>query len=199
MIEAGEIHKARVIDILSDCFDTNRTVNWIVKQDSKRKERIRSLVDYSFETCLRSGKVLLTDDLNAVIMYSIPDNKLPILEEAYLTLQFVMNVAGIEGIGRAFKREGYIKEHHPQGEEDMMYVWFIGVEQHYQHTGLGATLVQEVIKQSVADQLPIYLETSIEQNVVFYKKFGFEVYHTSNEEVFGFELYFLRRLPDVVN
>ena len=59
MIKAGKIHKEKVIEILSECFEKNKSVNWIVKQDSKRKERIRDLIDYSFETCIKIGEIIL--------------------------------------------------------------------------------------------------------------------------------------------
>ena len=56
-------------------------------------------------------------------------------------------------------------------------------------------MLQEIIDKSEKENLPIYLETSSEINVDFYQKHGFEIYHTSETELFGFDLYFLRRLP----
>lgn len=198
MIKADKTHKEKVIEILSECFETNKTVNWIVKQDSKRKERIRDLMDYSFETCLEAGQIYLTDDLTGVIIFSNSDDKLPILEEAYLTIQFVLKVTGIEGIGRALRREEYISQFHPKDEE-FIYIWFIGLKKTEQGRGVGSAMLQEVINRSNDEKIPVYLETSNEQNLNFYKKYGFKVYHISPEDMFGFKLYFLRRLPDEKN
>ena len=50
-------NKQLVIDILTSSFDTNKSVNYIVKQDRKRKDRIKDLMNYSFENCHCSGKV----------------------------------------------------------------------------------------------------------------------------------------------
>jgi GNAT superfamily N-acetyltransferase len=195
MIQAGKIHKQIAIDILSECFENNKTINWIVKQDSKRRERIRDLIGYSFETCLESGLIYLTDNHAGVIICSMSHDKLPVLEEAYLTLQFVLKVTGIDGIAKALKREHYIKQFHPQDGE-FIYIWFIGLRKGEQGKGVGSGMLQEIIKKSNAGNLPIYLETSTERNLTFYKKHGFEVYHVSETEIFGYELYFLRRLPD---
>lgn len=195
MIKAGKIHKERAIQILSACFDANKTVNYIVKQDAKRKERIRALMDYSFDMCLNAEQIYLTDDLNGVIIASHSDDKLPILEEAFLTVKFVLQVTGIEGIRRALKREHYIKSQHPEDEE-FLYIWFMAVDKNAQGKGIGSSMVNEIIRMSNEEQISIYLETSSQANLKFYKKLGFEVYHVSDESLFGYELFFLKRLPD---
>lgn len=196
MIKADKIHKEKVIEILSECFETNKSVNWIVKQDSKKKERIRHLMDYSFEACIECGQIYLTENLTGAIICSNADDKLPILEEAYLTLQLVLKVTGIEGIGKALRREKYINQYHPQDEE-FLYIWFIGLKKTEQGKGAGSAMLQEVIDKSNKEQIPVYLETSSEANLAFYKKHGFQVYHIPPEDMFGFKLYFLRRLPGV--
>lgn len=195
MIKADKTHKERVIEILSECFETNKSVNWIIKQDAKRVERIRYLIDYSFDTCIETGHIYLTEDLSGAIVCSNSDDKLPVLEEAYLTLRFVLKVTGITGIGKALRREKYINQFHPKDQE-FIYIWFIGLKKNEQGKGLGPAMLQEVIDRSNEEQIPIYLETSNERNLNFYKKHGFDVYHIAPEDVFGFKLYFLRRLQD---
>ncbi|MDB5245985.1 MAG: family N-acetyltransferase [Segetibacter sp.] len=195
MIKAGKIHKQVAIDILSECFESNKTVNYIIKQDSRRKERIRDLIDYSFDACINCGQTYFTDDFSGVIICSMSDDKLPILEEALLTAQFVLKVTGIEGIGKALKREQYIQQFHPD-ESEFLYIWFIGLKKTEQGKGVGSQLLQEIINKSNEQKVPVYVETSSERILNFYKKFGFEVYHVADEEVFGYKLYFLRRFPD---
>jgi GNAT superfamily N-acetyltransferase len=195
MIKADKNHKEKVIEILSDCFETNKSVNWIVKQDSKRKERIRYLMEYSFEACMENGQIYLTHDLTGVIICSNSDDKLPILQEAYLTVQYVLKVTGVDGIAKALRRESYINQYHPQDQE-FLYIWFIGLEKTEQGKGIGSAMLQEVLNKSNKEQIPVYVETSNEKSLNFYKKHGFEVYHIPPEDMFGFNLYFMRRLPD---
>jgi len=195
MIQADKTHKEKVIEILSECFEKNKTVNWIVKQDSKRKERIKNLMEYSFEACIDAGQIYLTEDVTGVIICSNSDDKLPILEEAYLTIHFVLKVTGIEGIGRALRREKYINQFHPKDEE-FIYIWFIGLEKTEQGRGVGSAMLQEVINRSNREKLPVYVETSNDRSLNFYKRHGFEMYHISPEDMFGFKLYFLRKLPE---
>lgn len=43
MVRAEANKKSVVIDVLAASFDDNRSVNYVVKQDAKRKNRIRDL------------------------------------------------------------------------------------------------------------------------------------------------------------
>ncbi|MDQ6812337.1 MAG: GNAT family N-acetyltransferase [Bacteroidota bacterium] len=194
MIKAGKIHKERIIELLADCMETNKSVNWIVKQDSKKKERIRHLIDYSFDACIDHEEIYLTEDQNGVIICTMSDDKLPFLEEAYLTARFVLQVTGIDGIGKALRREEYVNSFHPVDQE-YIYIWFIAVDETVQGKGIGSAMLGEIFDKSNRENLPVYVETSEERNLSFYLKHQFEVYHVSDEEMFGFKLYFLRRLP----
>lgn len=51
-----------IVDILTESFDANHSVNYIIKQDSKRKKRIQALMNYSFDVCRAFGDVFLSDD-----------------------------------------------------------------------------------------------------------------------------------------
>ena len=71
MKKASYGEKNLIIDILTQSFDTNQSVNYIVNQDRKRLSRIRALMDYSFEVCTLFGEVFISDDKKAcaLIMY----------------------------------------------------------------------------------------------------------------------------------
>ena len=59
MKKADHNDKNLVVDILTKSFDTNQSVNYIVKQDQKRVKRISALLNYSFEVCHMFGDVFL--------------------------------------------------------------------------------------------------------------------------------------------
>ncbi len=62
MIRAEYKDRNRIINILAKSFDDNKSVNYIIKQDKKRVERMKKLMEYSFEVCYLFGDVFLTDD-----------------------------------------------------------------------------------------------------------------------------------------
>jgi len=180
--------KKLIVNILSNSFDSNQSVNYIVKQDKKRVKRIRSLMDYSFEVCAMFGKVLLSDDRKACALVLYPDRKRTTLKSIWLDLKLIFNCIGLSNVFKAMDRESKIKKIQPK--ERMCYLWFIGVNPIYQGSGIGSKLLREIIEESEMEDRTIYLETSTMKNLPWYKKFGFEVYDKLN---LSYTLYFLKR------
>lgn len=187
MIKAGSKDKKLIVDILTRSFDTNRSTNYIVKQDTKRVKRLNSLMDYSFEMCHRFGEVYLSDDKKGCALILYPDKK-STLQSILLDLKLILRTIGFKNIGKALKREGAIKAVQPKTL--LYYLWFIGVDPLYKNKGIGSELLNQVIQDSEKQNRPICLETSTLQNLPWYQKFGFKVYH---ELDFSYKLFFLKR------
>lgn len=180
--------KDRVVDLLSTAFDTNKSVNGIVMADGKRVHRIRHLMGYAFDICLRYGRVYLSNDRNACALLVFPELKKITFYALRLDLALIAEAIGWLNLGRALTREKRIKAVHPR--ERMAYLWFIGVDPNFQYAGVGKKLMNELIEAMENENRPIYLETSTTTNLPWYQKFGFEIYHLLN---LGYELHFLRR------
>jgi GNAT superfamily N-acetyltransferase len=192
MIKADRNHKSHVIEILSNSFEDNQSVNYIVKQDSKRKERIRALMDYSFEICYMFGAVYLSDDKKGCALVLYPDQKKFSIKSTLLDVQLLLNAIGLTRAGKAMSRESAIKSNYPK--QPIYYLWFLGVLNSDQNKGIGSQLLREIIQDSEKQQKPIYLETSTVKNLPWYKKFGFAIY---KELDFGYKLFMLRRGEEV--
>ena len=188
MINANPNDRALVVNILSQAFDDNQSVNYIVKQDSKRVKRIRVLMDYSFEVCSLFGAVYLSNDKKACALILFPDQKRPTLKSILLDLKLILFCVGLSGIQKTISRESLIKKIQPK--EKMYYIWFIGVDKSNQHSGIGSKLLKEIIKDGNSKNLPIYLETSTLKNLPWYEQFGFKIYH---ELKLSYTLFFLKR------
>lgn len=180
--------RSLVVDILSRSFDDNKSVNYIIQQDHKRKERIRRLMAYSFDMCYYYGRVFLSDDNNACALILQPDLKKTTLKTIWWDIQLILFCIGLSNIKKAMQRETRINKLHPT--EPFFYLWFIGVEPKQQNLGIGSKLLREIFKQSNIANRPIYLETSTLKNIPWYQKFGFTIYH---EMDFGYTLFFLKR------
>jgi hypothetical protein len=192
MIKASRDNKLQVIEILTKSFENNQSVNYIVKQDSKRTERIRALMDYSFEVCFIFGAVYLSDDQKGCALVLYPDQKKFSIKSTLLDVQLLLNAIGLSRAGKAMSRESAIKSNYPK--EPIYYLWFLGVINSDQNKGIGSQLLKEIIKDSQKQQKPIYLETSTIKNIPWYEKFGFSIY---NELDFGYKLFLLRREDDI--
>jgi len=65
MRQAKYEEKNLIVDILTQSFESNQSVNYIIPQDKKRMKRIRTLMDYSFEVCYLFGEVFISEDKKA--------------------------------------------------------------------------------------------------------------------------------------
>lgn len=188
MRRANYSDKSIILDILARSFDDNKSVNYVVKQDQKRCERIRSLMDYSFNVCNAFGEVWISDDQQACALILHPDQKRTSLRTLIWDMKLALAVIGLDRVGAVLKRESMIKTKHPR--EPFSYLWFIGVNPQRQNKGIGSAFIQDVINECERKKRPIYLETSTEKNLPFYKKFGFEIFHSLD---LSYTLYHLRR------
>ena len=64
-----------VVDILTKSFQDNKSVNYVVKQDSKVSKRIESLMEYSFDMCDAFGEVWISDDRKGCALILLSDKK----------------------------------------------------------------------------------------------------------------------------
>lgn len=177
-----------VVDILTKSFDTNQSVNYIIKQDEKRITRIKALMDYSFEICYLFGDVFLSEDKKACALVTYPDKKKTILKSILLDIKLILSSVGLKNIKKTLARESLINKVQPKVLK--YYLWFIGVDPEYQNEGIGSVLLNEIIDDSEHKKRPIYLETSTLKNLPWYKKFGFQIYH---ELDLSYRLFFLKR------
>ena len=188
MIKAKYVDKSLIVNILAHSFYENKSVNYIIKQDSKRAQRIKGLMEYSFDMCYSFGEVYLSDNKKACALILFPDKKKPNLKSVFSDFKLIVTCVGFSKLFKAMKRESKIKKLHPK--ELMYYLWFIGVDPNDQNKGIGTALIQEVIAEGLSKQRPVYLETSTLKNIPWYEKFGFKIY---NELNLGYPLFFMKK------
>ena len=188
MIKADYKDKDRIIKILAKSFDDNKSVNYIIKPDKNRSERVSRLMDYSFEMCFLFGDVFLSENKKACALVLYPDKKKTTLKTTLLDMKLIFSCIGIKNIKKALSRESKINQIQPK--DLMYYLWFIGVNPEYQNEGIGSNLMKDIIQDSENKKRPVYLETSTLKNLPWYKKFGFKIY---NELDLGYRLFFLKR------
>ena len=187
MIIATRKDKNDIVELLTDAFADNKSVNYIIADPGDRKQ-IKALMGYSFDVCEMFGKVFITEDRRGCALILYPEQKRPTFRGLWLDIKLIFAAVGMLNIGKALKREAAIKQLQPGGT--MVYLWFIGVRPEYQHHGTGSKLLQEIIEMADGENLPVHLETSVPENIRWYSRFGFKTYA---ELDLGYSLYFLRR------
>lgn len=190
MRSAVEKDKQLIVELLTNSFDDNQSVNYIIPQDKNRVIRIKSLMKYSFEICKLFGEVWIADNNDSCCLILYPDRKRFTLKSIWINILFITKAIGLFGLTKVLNREKQIGLKRPKHK--MLYIWFIGVDIHKQNQGIGSVLLREVISKANQQNLPIYLETSNLKNVSWYQHFGFREYAQLQ---LNYTLYFLERLP----
>ena len=188
MISADYNDKNLVVDILTKSFEDNKSVNYFVKQDKKRNQRIKKLMEYSFEMCFLFGEVFLSEDKKGCALIMLLDKKKTTLKTIMLDVNLILSSIGLLNIKKTLDRESKIKEF--QSDKLIYYLWYIGVDPKEQNKGIGAALMKGILQRSENKNRPIYLETSTLKNIPWYEKFGFKIYH---EMDFGYPLFFMKK------
>jgi ribosomal protein S18 acetylase RimI-like enzyme len=188
MIKASQQNRKQFVDILTQAFDNNISVNYVVAQDRHRVQRIRRLMEYSFDLCYRFGRVFLSDDHKACALVLLPDQKRFTLYTGWLDLKLALWSIGPGNLRKVMAREARINQ--VRQDKSIYYLWFIGVAPASQHQGAGKGLLQEIMADSRALQRSVYLETSVPSNVSWYQRQGFDIYHEMKGD---YTLYFMRK------
>ncbi len=187
MIRANSHDKAHVVHILEQSFATNPSVNYSLPQDTRRAERLRGLLAYSFEVCHEFGEIYLSDDRRACALLVCPEQKRTTWKAIKRDILLIVRSVGLSKVKALLDRESKIKTFHPSGLH--YHLWYIGVLPEYQQQGIGTRLLQEIMALAKQKNRPIYLETSVPTKLTWYQKAGFEVFHQLN---FSYTLYLLR-------
>jgi GNAT superfamily N-acetyltransferase len=183
--------KARVISILGNSFEHNKSVNHLVKQDQWYLERIRLLMDYAFEECMEFGRVVISEDRSACALILFKDKKKINLRSIFRDLRLIFSVIGFSNIRQVRRKEKKLKIAQQAGlcDKPVYYLWFIGVHANFQGRGAGTKLLSELILESRTLRRAMLLETSTESNLRFYEKAGLKVYHQLDV---GYPVYMLK-------
>lgn len=184
---AGKKDRNQVVEILTSSFIgvlIPNSINFVVKNDAKREERLKFLMEFQFDMALDLGHVFISDDSKGCIIYI--DKWKFSLKRIILEVKLLFKVIGIENVFQVLKREKIIKSYHPKGE--FIHLWLMGVLPEAQGTGIGSKLLQETLNFYKGKL--IYLETTTQENLRFYDKNGFSVFHKTFE--LDYPLYFLK-------
>lgn len=182
------------LSIISRSFARNPSILWVIKKDRKKQQRIVALAAYSFKTALLHKGAYISSNEKGVALCYRHSNRANVFKDAWNQVVLVFTAIGIFRIGIVLKRQAYVKSQMPAGG-DYFYFWFYGVMPGQNSQGDAREIKNEIFRMADVEQLPIYLETSVEKNRRVYERFGFKVYHAWDVKDQQITLYFMKREP----
>lgn len=190
MIQSTERERATAVQVITETFDVNPSVNIVIGDGGNRKKKISRLADYAFTKALnRKGAFISSNERGAAHCFRSDIGKSTLKEFLY-EIRFALSIP-LKKVFQTLKRESYLKKHRFQ--DPHLYFWFLGVYR----DGQGAVyeLKDYIFDWSEREQLPILLETSVPRNRDIYLRYGFEIYHTWEDSGGGAPLWFMMRKP----
>jgi len=191
MIKASYSDKNHIVTILHSAFepihDAN-SINFVVKQDKKRSKRMRLLMEYLFENCMDYGEVLLSNNRNACILMKYPHTEKFTLKGFFWQIKLAFGCIGLKNAPKILRRQAILKKHHIT--EPYIHPVIMGALNEVNGLGIGVRLIKQLIDEYSQNELPVIIETTTDQNLRIYKRFGFEVF--KKIETDDFPIFFLR-------
>lgn len=191
MSDSTVSRKSEIIDIISETFMTNPSVNVVIGNKGNRKKKIRRLAEYSLEKALNRNGAYLSDNKMGAALCFKSNAKGSALKEFWYELRLAVTLP-MSKIINTLKRESYIKKHRAK-DPVYYYFWFLGVKKGGGKAGF--ELKDIIFQKAQEENLPIFLETSVDRNVLVYERYGFETYHTWYDEANDVSLRFMRWAP----
>ena len=188
---ANSTDKNLVTKILVSAFvplKEDNSINIVVKQDERRTERMKILMEYLFEKAINFGEIYISDNNKACILLLFPHKEKITSKIILLNIQLAFKCIGIERVFNVLKRQRITKRNYPK--EKYIIPLIMGVHSSCKGNGTAARLMIEVKKQYTNSNLPVIVDPASIKNVHLYQKFGFKVFN--EEKSLGFPIYFLR-------
>jgi len=187
MRKANHNDKNTVVEILTASFEKDPHVNWLVAQ-SKKKNKLKTLVEYVFGESLERGEIYISDDNKAVALWNSDKREKFTFRFIVRNLSFLFHV-GLRSTIRALTAGKKIHDFYPKHQRYFQ-LYMIGVLPEAQGIGLASSLMNPMIERMEMENIPLYLETANARNVEIYKKKGFVIFNTMQ---FGSNTFYMLR------
>lgn len=192
MIKATKADKQRIVEIIAQTYAANPSYLAVIRKNGREKQSMMQLAEFVFNTSLRKGSIYFSSDKNGIAIWYRKNAHKETLADYWDQFLLATKVIGLGNVLKTLKREAYIDAQRPQ-DGNYLYFWFFGVTKDGHGTGAAVELKNGIFEDAQKHNLPIYLETSIEQNRRVYQRYGFEVYHTWYNPDEDLTRYFMKR------
>lgn len=176
IIKATSEDKQRVLEILTEAFWNDPHIIWFTGNGPKKKKRIETMMSHSFESALLRGDVYLKRDKEAVAIWRNSKNKGFTIRQLLENIKFLIHF-GLKKVKAIEALEKKLKSGYPKNEP-CNYLFILGTSNEGRGKGLSSLLINYILAESDAKEIPTYLETSNIKNIPIYNKKGFFNYGT---------------------
>ena len=193
-MKATKADREQVVQIIYQSLANIPSANWVAGSSKNKNKRFRAFAEYMFDVSIGKNGVYLSSCKKGVLLMFHSQAEVGKLKMLYYQLKVINKFIGYSRLVSIFKREKYIKTIRSL-ENDYLYVWFFAVEPSMRGKGAGIELKNIIFEESKHSGLPVFVETTIEQNKKVYERYGFAPYHNWVSEKFNFITWFMKLNP----
>lgn len=173
IIDGSTGERKLAVETLALAFAQDPALAWIMPEATARRRRLPRFFDWLFGDHLRHGLILTAPQREVVTFWRLPGK---VHHHDPLTPAELWRMLAIFGpnILRAERAGRYISAHVPRGEEHL-YLRYVGVRPEAQGKGWGGRAIRAGIAEANRRGAGVCLETATPENVVVYRRMGFDV------------------------
>lgn len=191
MRKAKRADKQLVVDILVSAFlpiHEENSINLVVKQDHKRTQRMRVLMEFLFDKAFYFGEVYLSDNSKSCILLKFAHRERTTLRTILWELRLAFQCIGVERVLKVLKRQRITERNYPK--EPHIRPMIMGTVDEVKGNGTAARMMLKLIRTHRDNHLPVVVDAAAEHNVRLYEKCGFKI--IGKEDALNFPIWFLR-------
>lgn len=167
--------------VLGEAFQDDPVWVWVCPDERRRRDFLGTAFAHVVRPHVRAGRAWTVDAAEApaaqrssgAAVWAAPGQwKTRPLDSIRVALP-MLRAIGSHGLVERIGALSAIEAHHPR--EPHWYLEIIGADPAMRGRGIGSALLTPMIERCDAEGMPAYLESSKEENLAFYHRFGFEV------------------------
>ena len=174
-------HKIEAAKVLADSFYHYPQLKHYFPDTIKRSKYLKWYMGKVLNCAMRYGEAFAASDMSGVIFILPPGHtKITTFEYAINGFLLVPFIFGLRQYAKVMECEDFAVKTH---EEIMTgrahyYLWGLAVDPVKQRSGVGSGLLKPLLDKADLENMPVYLETHDEKNVLYYQQKGFALIKT---------------------
>lgn len=195
IIRLEETQIERATETFIDAFSKDPMFEYLFPQAENRKNKIsRTFWKATLRYCQQLNHVYTTPEIKGVAAWIPPENfPLKIFRLLQLGLYKIPFQIGLKRLIKFAPLFSLLEKYHKLDmHQPHWYLLGLGVSSSCQGQGIGASLIQPILKKADEDGLPCYLETTTEAAVRFYQRNGFQILRVEEEPI---KIWTMKREP----